>query len=150
MSDSKSAAARRPEEEPMQTRKSTGRKTIAALAAALALLTLWAPGEAAANSRLTIRNDTTALLRFYVFSGSDAICSSTEKQGSIKSGESRGIGCSGQGKDRCKLQVQRRDKGPAVCENLNMNSCGMGHALIVPDGSLIVVAQDKTCTMSTP
>jgi hypothetical protein len=26
----------------------------------------------------------------------------------------------------------------------------MGHALIVPDGSLIVVAQDKTCTMSTP
>jgi hypothetical protein len=134
----------------MQFRKSTGRKTIAALAAALALLTLSAPGESAANSRLTIQNDTSALIRFYVFSGSDSACFSTEKQGSIESGKTRGIGCSSQGKDRCKLQVQRRDKGPAVCENLDMSSCGAGHALIVPDGSLIVVAQDQTCTMTTP
>lgn len=134
----------------MQNRKSRHKKAMAALAATLALLTLWAPGEAAAKSRFTIQNDTSALLRFYVFSGSDAACSSTEKQGSIESEESRSIGCSGQGKGRCKLQVQRRDKGPFVCENLNTKPCGLGHALIVPDGSLIVVGQDKKCTISTP
>jgi hypothetical protein len=138
----------------MRNRMSTHTKALAAVAAAFALLALWAPGDAAANSRLTVANQSSGNLTINIFNGNDLTCLAPDKQKTLKPGASDGMGCEGNGTRRCLVELRwETDAAPSTgraCSGDLYQKCGTRRAIHVANRATVTVEPDGTCTIVNP
>lgn len=106
-------------------------------AAALGLLSSL---EASANSRFTIENDSYAKVTVQIYSGGDGSCKSPEKTKTASAGETDSYGCTGNGKNRCKVKL--RVDGDRICKT-QMNTCD-DTAQKIDNGDRIVITMPKS------
>ncbi len=95
--------------------------------------------QAEANSRFSIENQTDQKFYVYIYSGDDGTCIVTEKSKSVSPGETDSYGCSGNGKNRCKIKVVYKKKY-TVCNTI-YNACHNA-ALKVDNGAKITIVDD--------
>ena len=57
------------------------------------------------GSKVCVRNDTSGKLAISAYNGSDSVCVTAHKTGTVKPGETVHIKCHGQGKHRCKIKA---------------------------------------------
>jgi hypothetical protein len=136
----------------MEVRKSAPRKAMAALAATLALLTLWGAGEATANSRLTVENQAAGNLMINLFNGNDSTCIAPNSQKTVQSGATDGMGCNGNGTHRCLVEIRWESESGTgrACAGDLYQSCGNRKAIHVANRATVTVESDGSCTINNP
>ncbi|MEO0608354.1 MAG: hypothetical protein AAFY82_08985 [Pseudomonadota bacterium] len=107
-----------------------------ALAASIGCL--FAP-QADANSRFTVENQTDQKFWVYIYRGDDNSCTYTEKTKTVSGGETDSYGCTGGGKNRCKVGIVFKKKY-TVC-NTMYNTCN-GYAVKADNGAKITIVDD--------
>ena len=99
------------------------RKSFASLpvfaAAALGGVAGFAP-DAAASSRFTIENQSDTQVHVYIYSGGDTFCTLEEKVKYLSAGETDSYGCTGNGKNQCKIQLYAKEN--LICKS-DRNTC---------------------------
>ncbi len=99
------------------------RKSFASLlpiaTAALGLAAAMAP-NAAASSRFTIENQSDTQVHVYIYSGGDTFCTLEEKVKYLSAGETDSYGCTGNGKNQCKIQLYAKEN--LICKS-DRNTC---------------------------
>ncbi|MFN3212991.1 MAG: hypothetical protein ACE37M_07795 [Henriciella sp.] len=110
--------------------------TAIALASAAGLfLTL----EADANSRFTVENQTELKANVYIYSGGDSVCSFEEKLKTASGGETDSYGCTGNGKNRCKVQLYIN--GSKICKK-QMDTCS-NDSKKMNNGAKVTISTDR-------
>lgn len=111
---------------------------------ALAVSLFSQPAEA--NSRFQVQNDSSVKVLINIFNGGDSVCMAEAKHHTVDPGGEKGMGCEGDGKNRCKARVSYRSDGKWVqtCLNIN-NGCG-DNALILDNHDKLVVTGDANGT----
>lgn len=103
--------------------------------------------DAAANSRMTVQNDSADKMRITVFNGGDSACLGSEKVHHVGPGNSKGMGCEGKGKHRCKIMIEdlhAENRGKACQEEL-WNAC-CTTTINVPNKATVIKSQSR-CTI---
>ena len=94
--------------------------------------------DADANSRFTVENQTELKANVYIYSGGDNYCSFEEKLKAASGGETDSYGCTGNGKNRCKIQLYIN--GSKICKK-QMNTCS-NNSKKMPNGSRVTISLD--------
>lgn len=118
--------------------------SILTIAAAAGLVSTMA---AEASPRFTVTNKADKMVKIFVFNGDDSGCHLEEKVKTIDSGHSNTMGCSGNGKGRCKIYLQQH--GERICKS-QFNTCG-NDATKIDNGGTVTTWQDGDkvkCTFS--
>lgn len=76
--------------------------------------------EAEANSRFTVENQMDVQATVYIFNGADNVCTEERTFKRVSAGETDSYGCTGNGKNRCKIQIYV--DGKKICKKQH-NSC---------------------------
>ena len=109
-------------------------------------------GSAAhANSRFTVKNDFFESIYVRVFDGGDISCTAKAKNFEVKPGETKSAGCTGNGKQQCKITVKEESIGKfsrdRVCSKLT-NTCGAGRKVInIANKQTLIVSGRESCTI---
>jgi len=112
-------------------------KSLSILAIA-AVAGLFSTMAAEASPRFTVTNNADKTVKVFVFNGDDSGCHLEEKVKTIDSGHSNTIGCSGNGKGRCKIYLQQH--GEQICKS-QFNTCG-NRATKINNGGTVTTWQD--------
>ena len=99
---------------------------------------LFSTMAAEASPRFTVTNNADKTVKVFVFNGDDSGCHLEEKVKTIDSGHSNTIGCSGNGKGRCKIYLQQH--GEQICKS-QFNTCG-NRATKINNGGTVTTWQD--------
>jgi hypothetical protein len=99
---------------------------------------LFSTMSAEASPRFTVTNNADKMVKVFVFNGDDSGCHLEEKVKTIDSGHSNTIGCSGNGKGRCKIFLQQH--GEQICKS-QFNTCG-NKATKINNGDTVTTSQD--------
>jgi len=92
--------------------------------------------EAEATSRFSVQNDSPEKVNVYIYTGGDTVCSIHEKLKSVGAGNSNTFGCTGNGKNRCQIQLYA--DGKQICKKQH-NSCFKDNARKMNNGQLVVI-----------
>ena len=92
--------------------------------------------DADATSRFSVQNDTDEKVNVYIFTGGDTVCSVHEKLKSVGAGNNASFGCTGNGKNRCQIQLYA--DGKMICKAQH-NSCFKDNARKMKNGQLVVI-----------
>jgi hypothetical protein len=95
--------------------------------------------DADANSRFTVENKTELTANVYIYSGGDPYCSFEEKLKTASGGETDSYGCTGNGKNRCKIQLYMR--GSKICKK-QMNTCS-NNSKKMDNGAKVTISTDR-------
>lgn len=96
--------------------------------------------SADATSRFTAENQTDEKINVYIFTGGDTFCSVQEKLKSFSAGETDSYGCTGNGKNRCQIQLYA--DGRMICKKQH-NSCYKDNARKMKNGSKVVITRTE-------
>ncbi|MEL6857152.1 MAG: hypothetical protein AAFO74_02120 [Pseudomonadota bacterium] len=110
--------------------------TVISLAAAASL---FLGLEAEANSRFTVQNDTDETIRVKIYSGGDTVCTGLEKGKNVSGGKTTSYGCTGSGKQRCKIKL--RIDGSKICTE-DLNTCDKT-ATKIGNGDTVKISYDE-------
>ncbi len=95
--------------------------------------------DANANSRFTVENQVELKANVYIYSGGDSVCSFEEKLKAASGGETDSYGCTGNGKNRCKVQFYIN--GSKICKK-QMDTC-KNNSKIMKNGAKATITLDK-------
>lgn len=112
------------------------RHTTAIVIASIASLFLAATADA--NSRFTAQNQTDKKINVYIYTGADTFCTVEEKLKTLSARETDTYGCTGNGKNRC--QIQLYSGGNEICK-AQRNSCAQDNARKMKNGSKVVITK---------
>src|SRR5690606_22968280 len=135
----------RPIDMPRRRRKTMIARGISLAVSMLALLAFTSSGGAQANSRLTIENRMSDKILINVCNGGDTLCIASMKGKFVEPGESKGMGCEGDGKHRCKIMVSDHVTKEMLCTG-KYHSCG-DTAINIPNNATLVVKGPTDCVL---
>lgn len=95
--------------------------------------------DADANSRFTVESQADQKANVYIYTGGDSFCSFEQKLKAVSPGETDSYGCTGNGKNRCKVKFYIN--GSKIC-NSQMDTC-KNNTKIVKNGAKVTISQDK-------
>lgn len=95
--------------------------------------------SAEASPRFTVTNNADKTVKIFIFNGDDADCLLEEKAKTIDSGKSNTMGCSGNGKGRCKIFLQQH--GERICKS-QFNTCG-NKATKINNGGTVTTSEGE-------
>lgn len=96
--------------------------------------------EAQATSRFSVQNDSDEKVNVYIYTGGDTVCSIHEKLKSVGAGNNSSFGCTGNGKNRC--QIQLFAEGKRICKD-QQNSCFNDGARKLNNGQMVVITHTE-------
>ncbi|MEO1659369.1 MAG: hypothetical protein AAFR51_00165 [Pseudomonadota bacterium] len=101
--------------------------------------------EAEANSRFTVENQMDVKTTIYIFSGGDGACNTEEKIKTVSAGKTDSFGCTGNGKNRCKIQIYVNRSSSSgikqICKK-QMNACH-GQTRRMQNGDKVTLSKDE-------
>lgn len=103
--------------------------------AVAALVTGWTAPSADASSRFSIENQTDTKVNVYIYSGGDTFCTIEEKLKTVSVNETDSFGCTGNGKNQCKIELYAN--GNEICKS-ESNACNHD-AIKRPNNSAMTV-----------
>lgn len=92
--------------------------------------------DAQATSRFSVENDSDEKVNVYIYTGGDEVCSIHEKLKSVGAGNENSFGCTGNGKNRCQIQLYA--DGKMICKDQH-NSCFKDSARKMKNGQKVVI-----------
>ena len=96
------------------------------------------PVFSAINSRSQFGNDACNSSFVSIFSGGDQFCALEEKRRRVAAGKTETYGCTGNGKNRCQIQLYAG--GSEICK-AQRNSCQQDNARKMKNGSKVVITK---------
>ena len=96
--------------------------------------------DAQATSRFSVQNDTDEKVNVYIFTGGDTVCSIHEKLKSVGAGNNSSFGCTGNGKNRCQIQLYA--DGKRICKD-QQNSCFKDNARKMNNDQMVVITHTE-------
>lgn len=102
------------------------------------IASLFLAATADATSRFTAENQTDKKINVYIYTGGDSFCSIQEKLKTLSAGETDSYGCTGNGKNRCQIQLYAG--GSEICK-AQRNSCQQDNARKMKNGSKVVITK---------